>query len=169
LQELHDKFGSRGLRILAFPSNDFAQEFSPDEPEKIKKWANSRKYTMDFFQPIHVNNMLQKPYEKSHPIFWYMKRQQPKPVECIKEAKVNDCPATQKTYTEESKEYSKRVKRESEHPKPITWNFEKFVIDKRGKVVMNYDTSCHPISSKRKDGGPSLAKYIEDMFNKKYY
>jgi len=166
LQELHDKFGSRGLRILAFPSNDFAQEFPPDESQKIKEWAKARKYAMDFFQPIHVNDMLQKPYEKTHPIFWFMKRQQPIPVECIKEAKKTTCPSTKKT-----KGYSKRVKRESGRPDPesITWNFEKFVIDKRGKVVMNYHTSCHPISSKRKDGGPSLAKYIEDMLKEKSY
>ena len=59
------QFGSRGLRILAFPSNDFAQEMPPNETEKIKEWAKERKYTMDFFQPIHVNDMLQKPYEKS--------------------------------------------------------------------------------------------------------
>ena len=59
------QFGPRGLQILAFPSNDFAQEMPPNETEKIKEWAKERKYTIDFFQPIHVNDMLQKPYEKS--------------------------------------------------------------------------------------------------------
>ena len=43
-----------------------------------------------------------------------------------------------------SKNYSKRVKREVkktlQEPEPITWNFQKFVIDKGGKVVMNYHT-----------------------------
>ena len=33
---------------------------SPNETEKIKEWAKARKYTMDFFQPIHVSKILAK-------------------------------------------------------------------------------------------------------------
>ena len=85
----------------------------------------------------------------AHPIFWFLKKQQPVSVKCIKEAKKNDCPQTKETYSDSSKgqgskNYSKRVKREVkktlQEPEPITWNFQKFVIDKGGKVVMNYHT-----------------------------
>ena len=85
----------------------------------------------------------------AHPIFWFLKKQQPVSVKCIKEAKKDNCPQTKETYSDSSKgqgskNYSKRVKREVkktlQEPEPITWNFQKFVIDKGGKVVMNYHT-----------------------------
>ena len=54
LQKLYQEYGPRGLAILAFPSNEFANE-EPGSEEEIKQFC-SRNYgvTFDLFSKIHV-------------------------------------------------------------------------------------------------------------------
>ncbi|TGZ69230.1 hypothetical protein CRM22_003846 [Opisthorchis felineus] len=64
---LHQKFSERGLRILAFPCNQFgAQE--PWEESIIKHYLrNSLDVEFDLFSKVHVNG------HSSHPFFKFLK------------------------------------------------------------------------------------------------
>jgi len=71
LQALHDEFAdSRGLRILAFPCNQFANQ-EPGTDGEIKAWAHS-KYgvTFDMFHKINVNG------NDAIPLYKYLKDKQ---------------------------------------------------------------------------------------------
>lgn len=69
LQALYEKYGeSKGLRILAFPSNDFHQEF--DNAVDIKEFVKKFNVGFDVFEKIHVNG------DNSHPIYKWLKHQE---------------------------------------------------------------------------------------------
>ncbi len=61
LQELHEKYRDRGLKVLAFPCNDFgAQE--PGTNEQIKTFCSTR-YSVSFelFDKVHAKGPDQHP------------------------------------------------------------------------------------------------------------
>jgi glutathione peroxidase len=66
LQELHQKYAEKGLRILGFPSNDFgAQE--PGTDAEIKQFCTTKYHvTFDMFSKIHVKG------EEQAPLFAYL-------------------------------------------------------------------------------------------------
>jgi len=71
LQTLYEKYGeSKGLRILAFPANQFnGQEPWPEE--KIKEFAQHEyNVTFDLFSKIKVNG------NEAHPLWKYLKTKQ---------------------------------------------------------------------------------------------
>jgi glutathione peroxidase len=54
LQTLHEKYAARGLRILAFPSNDFGNQ-EPGTNEQIKEFCQTRfGVTFDLFSKVTV-------------------------------------------------------------------------------------------------------------------
>jgi len=54
LQMLHEKYAGRGLRILAFPSNDFGNQ-EPGTNEQIKEFCQSRfGVTFELFSKVTV-------------------------------------------------------------------------------------------------------------------
>ncbi|MBX0327913.1 glutathione peroxidase [Oscillochloris sp. ZM17-4] len=69
LEALYRRYHERGLVVLGFPSNDFAQELS--DPAEIAQFC-SRKYDVTFpiFAKIAVNGA------GTHPLFAFLKRQQ---------------------------------------------------------------------------------------------
>lgn len=71
--ELHNKYAdSKGLRILAFPCNQFgAQE--PGDCEKIREFAEKKGVKFDMFEKINVNG------PKAHPLWNYLKEKIPGP------------------------------------------------------------------------------------------
>ncbi|XP_046387935.1 probable phospholipid hydroperoxide glutathione peroxidase isoform X2 [Ischnura elegans] len=70
LQELYDKYGeSKGLRILAFPCNQFAGQ-EPGKPEEIVCFAAERNVTFDMFEKINVNG------DNTHPLWKFLKEKQ---------------------------------------------------------------------------------------------
>lgn len=71
LQALYDEFAdSKGLRILAFPCNQFGSQ-EPGTNDEIKKFA-TEKYGVkfDLFSKINVNGDL------AHPLYKYLKNKQ---------------------------------------------------------------------------------------------
>nr|KAG5696359.1 hypothetical protein BaRGS_028354 [Batillaria attramentaria] len=71
LQALHTKYAeSKGLRILAFPCNQFGSQ-EPWSEEEIKKFAQD-KYGVQFdmFTKINVNG------DNADPLFKYLKKKQ---------------------------------------------------------------------------------------------
>jgi len=64
--EIYDKYGkSKGLRILAFPCNQFGKQ-EPGDNEKICEFAKKKNVKFDMFEKIEVNG------DKAHPLWKYL-------------------------------------------------------------------------------------------------
>ena len=62
LQELQDKYGSKGFRVLGFPCNDFGNQ-EPGELKEIKQFC-STSYGASFqlFQKVHAKGNTTEPF-----------------------------------------------------------------------------------------------------------
>lgn len=70
LVELHDKYhDSKGLRILAFPCNQFGSQ-EPGTNEEIVCFAKKKNAQFDFFDKIKVNG------NDASPLWQYLKKEQ---------------------------------------------------------------------------------------------
>jgi glutathione peroxidase len=70
LNELYDEYAeSKGLRILAFPCNQFASQ-EPGTNEEISCSLRERKVKFDLFEKIDVNG------GDAHPLYVYLKKKQ---------------------------------------------------------------------------------------------
>ncbi|XP_048512236.1 probable phospholipid hydroperoxide glutathione peroxidase isoform X2 [Athalia rosae] len=70
LNELYDKYAeSKGLRILAFPCNQFGKQ-EPGGSDEICSFAERRKVKFDMFEKIDVNG------DNAHPLWKYLKEEQ---------------------------------------------------------------------------------------------
>ncbi|XP_011493941.1 PREDICTED: probable phospholipid hydroperoxide glutathione peroxidase [Ceratosolen solmsi marchali] len=70
LNELYDRYAeSHGLRILAFPCNQFNGQ-EPGDAEEICSFANRQKIKFDLFNKINVNG------NDAHPLWKYLKMKQ---------------------------------------------------------------------------------------------
>lgn len=58
-----------GLRILAFPCNQFAHQ-EPGDAEEIQCFARDHKVQFDLFEKIDING------KNAHPLWQYLKKQQ---------------------------------------------------------------------------------------------
>lgn len=67
LQELHNKYAEGGLRILAFPCNQFRSQ-EPDDETAIKEFAKGFGVGFDMFSKIEVNG------NNAHPLFVFLKK-----------------------------------------------------------------------------------------------
>jgi glutathione peroxidase len=68
LQELYDKYESKGLRILGFPCNQFLSQ-EPGTEEEIKSFCTlNYGVKFDMFSKIDVNG------ENTHPLYVYLKK-----------------------------------------------------------------------------------------------
>uniref|UniRef100_A0A096LXG1 Glutathione peroxidase n=1 Tax=Poecilia formosa TaxID=48698 RepID=A0A096LXG1_POEFO len=69
LAKMHAKYAERGLRILAFPSNQFGNQQEPGNETQIKQFAQGYDAQFDMFSKIEVNG------ENAHPLWKWMKEQ----------------------------------------------------------------------------------------------
>lgn len=70
LNELYDMFAeSKGLRILAFPCNQFGGQ-EPGDSEQLVCFARDRNVKFDMFEKINVNG------KEAHPLWDYLKEKQ---------------------------------------------------------------------------------------------
>lgn len=70
LQELHEKYAeSKGLRILAFPCNQFGNQ-EPGTEAEIKEFAKKFNVQFDMFSKVNVNG------DQAHPLWKYLKHKQ---------------------------------------------------------------------------------------------
>lgn len=69
LEELHKKYKDQGLKVLAFPCNQFGKQ-EPGSNEEIKNFCEiNYGVTFDVFEKVDVNG------ENTHPVFKYLKEQ----------------------------------------------------------------------------------------------
>lgn len=104
LEQLYEKYKGRGLRILAFPANNFgAQE--PGTNAEIRDFCETTfGVSFDMFAKISVKG------DDMHPLYRYL--------------------TTQAGFDGD-----------------IKWNFNKFVVDRTGKVVARFDSNVDPMSA----------------------
>ncbi|KOX74205.1 putative phospholipid hydroperoxide glutathione peroxidase, partial [Melipona quadrifasciata] len=70
LNQLYDEYAeSKGLRILAFPCNQFNGQ-EPGDSEEICSFADRQKVKFDLFEKIDVNG------DNAHPLWKYLKKEQ---------------------------------------------------------------------------------------------
>jgi len=69
MAELHNSYADKGLRILAFPCNQFGGQ-EPGTNADIKEFALARGAKYDLFSKIDVNG------DNAHPLFKFMKAKQ---------------------------------------------------------------------------------------------
>jgi glutathione peroxidase len=133
LEQLYKDFKEKGFEIAAFPSNDFLQQ-EPGTSEEIRSFCTLN-YGVDF--PIFEKIPVLGP--EKHPLYAALIAARPEALELA------DTP-----FREKLKGYGIETA-----PAPeILWNFEKFLVDKSGKVVQRYSPDTDPLN-------PTLTTAIE--------
>jgi glutathione peroxidase len=123
LESVYEKYRARGLEILAFPANEFAGQ-EPGTDAEIKDFCQTQ-FGVKFplFSKIVVKGA------KQHPLYQYLTQLMPaaqvKPDSVLK-AKLKDKGLL------------------TGGPSDITWNFEKFLVDRQGSVVARFAPDMAP-------------------------
>jgi glutathione peroxidase len=123
LEALYRRFKDRGFEILAFPANEFgAQE--PGTEAEIKEFCTT-KYDVTF--PLFSKIVVKGPGQ--HPLYAELT------------ARV---PAAQTLPGTDFREKLRGYGIDPGEPHEITWNFEKFLVDRRGEVVARFAPDVTP-------------------------
>ncbi len=121
LEKLYRTYRDRGLVVAGFPANDFKGQ-EPGSNEEIQKFCTSN-FGVDFplFEKITVVG------EGKHPLYRELIAAQPKTV------------TSKEPFAKNLNGYGIETNPEPE----ILWNFEKFLVDREGKVTARFtpDTS----------------------------
>lgn len=123
LEALYKKYREQGLVVLGFPANDFgAQE--PGSHREILEFCQTR-FAVDFplFEKITVKG------EAQHPLYRQLIAQKPQ------------------ARSKEGSEFAAKLAGygfSPAHPSDILWNFEKFLVDRQGRVVDRFAPDVTP-------------------------
>lgn len=127
LEKLYESHRERGLEVLGFPANEFgAQE--PGSNEEIQAFCTTKfgvKFPM--FEKIVVKG------EGIHPLYRTLIEQQPEA-----DALGDD------TFRKKLEGYG--IKQDA--PSDVSWNFEKFLVGRDGKVLARFAPSVTPDNPK---------------------
>ena len=156
LNQLHSRYASKGLSILAFPCNAFGGQ-EPGSPEEIFAFATSRKSAkFDLFRKVEVNG------PSAHPLFKWLIGD---PGGCMDDdancpawADAGECKNNEAFMSASCKRSCKICT--SSAASPIKWNFESFVVSRTGQQVARWATGADITSA-------SYTKVIEDELAKK--
>ncbi len=123
LEKLYARRKSDGLEILGFPANDFAGQ-EPGSNEEIASFCKgSFGVTFPMFQKIAVTG------PDTHPLYKELIAEKPKAV--VKEPGV---------FRQHLIDFGT-----TPNPEPgILWNFEKFIVDRNGRVVERFSPEIVP-------------------------
>ena len=127
LQKLQDKYEEKGFQIVAFPSNQFAEQEPLNDGEITEFCSLNHGVNFPILKKVDVRD------ENAHPLFTYLVEQKPfegfnmkHPVSKLLMAILND-----------------------RHPHylvgdSIKWNFTKFLIDREGNVIERFEATAEP-------------------------
>ena len=123
LQKLYEKYSTKGLAVLGFPSNEFMGQ-EPGTNTEIQDFC-STKYNITFplFDKTHTNGA-----ERSA-LYKLLTSAQPKALKN---------PASD--FEQKLVGYGQTPK----SPENILWNFEKFLIDRKGAIVGRFSPDMTP-------------------------
>lgn len=123
LEKLYEKYREQGFVITGFPANDFAGQ-EPGSNQEIQSFCTTSfgvKFPM--FEKITVVGA------QKHPLYSALTQAQPK---ASSSAEVP---------------FSERLKGYGMTPNPepeVLWNFEKFLVDRKGEVVKRFSPDTAP-------------------------
>lgn len=123
LEKVYEKYHGQGFEVLGFPANEFgAQE--PGTNAEIQNFCTS-KFGVKFplFEKIVVKG------EGQHPLYNFLTHVKPEAIS----THGNDFEEKLKTYG---------ITREKKND--ILWNFEKFLINKKGEVIARFAPDVTP-------------------------
>lgn len=103
LENLNQKYREKGLRILAFPCNDYGAQEPGTNEEIVQFCSRNFSVTFDLFDKVHAKG------QDQHPLY----------------------------------EVLTRV---ADPSGDVSWNFEKFLINKNGEVVGRFRSNVKPDS-----------------------
>jgi len=125
LEKLHETYNGRKFAVLGFPANDFAGQ-EPGTNEEILEFCKTQ-YDVQFplYSKIKVTG------EDKHALYRHLTAEQPE------------------TEDRENMESVLRGYKMEPTSKPeVLWNFEKFLIDRKGKVVRRFSPDTTPDAPK---------------------
>jgi glutathione peroxidase len=126
LEALYRRHEESGLVVLGFPCDQFGNQ-EPGSEDEIKEFCKTRyDVTFPLFAKIQVNG------PSAHPLYRYLRNEQPGPPRTGEPD-----PGSMRAYLEET--YPELRDRDA-----IQWNFTKFLVDKRGKVVRRFESKQTP-------------------------
>ncbi|MDF2945611.1 MAG: bsaA [Bacillales bacterium] len=127
LEDIYKKYKSKGLEILAFPSNQFAEQ-EPGTNDEIQDFCKlNYGVTFQLFDKTNVRG------EDAHPLFKYLSEQLP-----YKGLNLNH-PIGQRLTEVLHNKFPELLEGNS-----IKWNFTKFLIDSTGNVVGRFEPTTDP-------------------------
>lgn len=127
LQELYDKYAERGLEILGFPSNQFAEQ-EPGTNDEVKNFCQLN-YGVTF--PLFAKGDVRG--DNAQPLFTHLTEKAP-----FKGLDMNH-PIGEKLQSVLQQRFPEFLEGDS-----IKWNFTKFLIDRSGNVVGRYEPTTLP-------------------------
>jgi glutathione peroxidase len=133
LEKLYERFRGRGFEVLGFPSNEFANQ-EPGSNSEIARFCETKfgiKFPM--FEKISVNG------SGRHPLYIEMIQAQPERLK-TSDGKLESTLASHRLLPK--------------LPTDIMWNFEKFLLNRRGEVVGRFAPDMEP-------DDPKILKAIE--------
>lgn len=122
LQRIYDRHKDRGLEILGFPCNQFAEQEPGTSEEAASFCQINYGVTFQMFAKVNVNG------EDAAPLFKYLKQQAP--FQGFDPDQVQARLLKMKI----SEKYPELLVGDS-----IKWNFTKFLIDQNGNVVRRFE------------------------------
>lgn len=138
LEDLYRKYRDRGLVVAGFPANDFGGQ-EPGSNDEISSFS-SEKYGIDFpmYDKISVVG------NSKHPLYAALIEARPK----------------RTSHAGNSLGDSLRGHGFEPNPEPeVIWNFEKFLVSRKGEVVQRFSPDTPP-------NAPDLVEAIEAELNK---
>jgi len=123
LEQLYQKYKDQGFAVLGFPANQFLGQ-EPGTNNEIQKFCTLEyNITFPMFEKIVVKG------EGQHPLY-----------QCLTQA----IPKAQKNQDGKLEEKLTAKGLGPEKPEDILWNFEKFLINRQGKVVARFAPDLAP-------------------------
>ena len=127
LEKLHARFQDSGFSVLGFPANDFAGQ-EPGSNEEIQSFCKST-FGVDFpmFSKITVTGPATNPLYKA-----------------LTAAQPNAATPNGDAFRENITGYLKTQNLAPTNPPEVLWNFEKFLVDRKGNVVARFSPEVLP-------------------------
>lgn len=131
LQTLYNTYAEKGLVILGFPSNQFAEQ-EPGSNAEVQNFCRLN-YGVSFpmFEKTEVRG------KNAHPLFVYLTEQAP-----FKGFDPNH-PIAGKLQEVLQEKFPELLEGSS-----VKWNFTKFLINRQGEVVRRYEPTTTPLAMK---------------------
>lgn len=128
LQKLYEIYNSKGLEILGFPSNQFAEQ-EPGNNSEVKSFCEiNYGVTFPLFEKIDVKG------KYAHPLFKYLIENSP-----FKGFDLEN-PSAKFLHSFLSEKFPENLIGDS-----IKWNFTKFLIDRQGNIIGRFESPVDPL------------------------